>query len=170
MLENLHFTKFILTVTARDSISLPPYKGSTFRGGFGNAFKRIVCIGRNKECETCLLKSRCIYVYIFETPPPEDTVIMRKYRTAPHPFVIEPPMSPRFTERNGNPLADTKTIFEPGEKLSFSLILIGKAIDSLPYFIYTFEELGNSGIGKGRGRYGGGTHSMESIQEKTILN
>ena len=153
MLENLHFTKFILTVTARDSISLPPYKGSTFRGGFGNAFKRIVCIGKNKECETCLLKSRCIYVYIFETPPPEDTVIMRKYRTAPHPFVIEPPMSPRFTERNGNPLADTKTIFEPGEKLSFSLILIGKAIDSLPYFIYTFEELGNSGIGKGRGRY-----------------
>src|SRR3990172_8222678 len=153
MLENLHFTKFILTVTARDSISLPPYKGSTFRGGFGNAFKGIVCIGRNKECETCLLKSRCIYVYIFETPPPEDTVIMRKYRTAPHPFVIEPPMSPRFTERNGNPLADTKTIFEPGEKLSLGLILIGKAIDSLPYFIYTFEELGNSGIGKGRGRY-----------------
>src|SRR3990172_12425734 len=102
MLENLHFTKFILTVTARDSISLPPYKGSTFRGGFGNAFKRIVCIGRNKECETCLLKSRCIYVYIFETPPPDDTTIMRKYRTAPHPFVIEP-------------IEDTKTIFEAGE-------------------------------------------------------
>lgn len=140
MLQNLHFARFTLTITAKDCLSLPPYKGSTFRGGFGNTFKRIVCIGRNRDCGICLLKNRCLYVYIFETPPPSDTSVMRKYRTAPHPFVIEP-------------CEDTKTVFEPGEKLSFGLLLIGKAIDSLPYFIYTFEELGNLGIGKGRGRY-----------------
>lgn len=163
MLENLYFAKFALTITAKDCISLPPYKGSTFRGGFGNTFKRIVCIGKDKDCETCLLKSRCIYVYIFETPPPEDTTIMRKYRTAPHPFVIEP-------------IEESKTVFEPGEELSFGLILIGKSIDSLPYFIYTFEELGNSGIGKGRGRYtledvsvaGDNPESVYSVSDKKL--
>lgn len=140
MLQNLYFARFTLTITARDCLSLPPYKGSTFRGGFGNTFKRIVCIGRNRDCETCLLKSRCLYLYIFETPPPAGTSVMRKYRTAPHPFVIEPCEDPR-------------TVFEPGERLSFGLLLIGGAMDAIPYFIYTFEELGNSGIGKGRGKY-----------------
>ena len=140
MLKTLHFAKFNFTAHARDTILLPPYKGSTFRGGFGNTFKRVVCIRSNKDCDTCLLRDRCIYLYIFETPPPAETAVMRKYETAPHPFVIEP-------------FEDTRTTFEPGESLSFGLVLIGKAIDHLPYFIYTFEELGNSGIGKGRGRY-----------------
>jgi CRISPR-associated endoribonuclease Cas6 len=35
----------------------------------------------------------------------------------------------------------------------FGLTLIGRAIDYLPYFIYTFEELGKTGLGKGRGRF-----------------
>ena len=132
--------KFLLTISAIDPLSLPPYKGSTFRGGFGHAFKKVVCTIRNKECNDCILKSRCIYSYVFETPPPEDSQILRKYEKAPHPFVIEPPL-------------ETKTHYKPGDTLNFGLILIGKAVDYLPYFIYTFEELGKIGIGKGKGRY-----------------
>jgi hypothetical protein len=41
----------------------------------------------------------------------------------------------------------------PGDAVIFNLLLIGRAIDYLPYFIYTFEELGKVGIGKGRGKY-----------------
>ena len=37
--------------------------------------------------------------------------------------------------------------------LIFSQSLIGKSIDFLPYFIYTFDELGRMGIGKGKGKY-----------------
>src|SRR3990172_6721043 len=163
MLKTLHFAKFNFTAHARDTILLPPYKGSTFRGGFGNTFKRVVCIRSNKDCDTCLLRDRCIYLYIFETPPPAETAVMRKYETAPHPFVIEP-------------FEDTRTTFEPGEPLSFGLVLIGKAIDHLPYFIYTFEELGNSGIGKGRGRYildavhtlGDSSEQIYSSQERKL--
>jgi len=163
MLKTLHFAKFTFTAHARDTILLPPYKGSTFRGGFGNIFKKVVCIRSNKDCDTCLLRDRCIYLYIFETPPPAETTVMRKYETAPHPFVIEP-------------FEDTRTTFEPGEPLSFGLVLIGKAIDHLPYFIYTFEELGNSGIGKGRGRYildavhtlGDSSEQIYSSQERKL--
>jgi hypothetical protein len=35
--------KFELSIQAKDPISLPPYKGSTLRDGFGNAFKRVIC-------------------------------------------------------------------------------------------------------------------------------
>jgi CRISPR-associated endoribonuclease Cas6 len=119
---------------------LPSYKGSTLRGGFGNAFKKVVCAVRQNECRNCLLSQKCIYSYVFETPPPSDTTIMRKYTAAPHPFIIEPPEE----KKNG---------YKPGDKITFSLTLIGRAIDYLPYFIYTFDELGKMGIGKGRGKY-----------------
>jgi len=90
-----------------------------------------------------MLKSRCIYAYVFETPPPEGASIMNmhKYEKIPHPFIIEPPDG-----------SGAKTIL-PGSLISFNLILIGRAINYLPYFIYTFDELGKIGIGKGRGRY-----------------
>lgn len=58
----------------------------------------------------------------------------------PHPFVILPPLTKR-------------ELIHAGEALTFQLTLIGKGIDFLPYFIYAFDELGRTGIGRGQGRY-----------------
>ncbi len=66
--------------------------------------------------------------------------MMRKYTAAPHPFIIEPPL-------------ETQRAYQNEEELSFGLVLIGRAVDYLPYFIYTFEELGRHGLGKGKGKY-----------------
>ena len=139
-LKHFRLAKFKFGTCAKEHIRFPAYKGAAFRGGFGYAFKRVVCVVKNKTCDNCLLKQKCIYSYIFETPPPEDTEILRLYPKVPHPFVIEPPITEKQT-------------FEPGEEFSFHLILIGNAIDYIPYFIYTFTELGKQGIGQGRGKY-----------------
>ncbi len=139
-LDNFSLAKFQLTISPIDKIILPKYKGSTFRGGFGHAFKKVVCVNSHKDCSECLLKEKCIYSYVFETPPPKDTTIMRKYPYAPHPFIIEPPL-------------DEKREFDDNDNLDFGLTLIGRAIDYLPYFIFTFDELGRIGLGKGRGKY-----------------
>lgn len=140
MLETFRLAKFRFTTCAQEKIRFPAYKGSAFRGGFGYAFKRVVCVIKGKPCDECLLKQKCIYSYIFETPPPEDTEMLRLYPKVPHPFIIEPP-------------ATEKQSFEPGEEFSFHVVLMGQAIDYLPYFIYTFTELGKQGIGQGRGKY-----------------
>ena len=140
MLETFRVAKFRFTVCAKEHIRFPSYKGSAFRGGFGYAFKRVVCVIKEKECDNCLLKQKCIYSYIFETPPPQDTEMLRLYPKVPHPFVIEPPLT-------------EKQSFEPGEEFTFHLVLIGHAIDYISYFIYTFIELGKQGIGQGRGKY-----------------
>jgi len=136
------YKKFFIEVEAIDPIIMPAYKGSTIRGAFGNVFKRITCPFKNKECIDCMLQPGCIYAYIFETYPKDDACIMNmnKYEKIPHPFVIEPPEEKTSTYR-------------PGEKITFKLILIGRAIDYIPYFIYTFDELGKIGMGKGRGKY-----------------
>lgn len=86
------------------------------------------------------MNAKCVYSYIFETSPPTDTDKLSKYKDIPRPFIIEPP-------------PELKQTYLHGDTLQFNLILIGKAIDYLPYFIYTFKELGKIGLGKGRGKY-----------------
>jgi len=139
-LERFWFSKYIFSITPKTTLFLPSYSGSTLRGGFGHAFRRIICAFKGRECTDCLLRHQCVYAYVFETPIPADAQIMRKYTAAPHPFILEPSTNSRNS-------------FQKGENLSFGLTLIGRAADYLPYFIYAFEELGRIGIGKGRGKY-----------------
>lgn len=140
-LGRLTLLKVRITLRARDPLVLPPYKGSTLRGGFGSMFKETVCVVEHRDCVQCLLRSRCAFPYVFDTPVPEEATRMRKYPAAPHPFVFLPPL-------------EEKTLYRPGEALCFDLTLVGKGSDFLPYFIYTFERLGERrGLGKGRGRF-----------------
>lgn len=123
---------------------LPYYKGSTFRGVFGHALKKVVCALKLQECRECLLKQRCVYALVFETSesirPPEGSRIA----APPHPFVIEPPLT-------------TETVFETGSAFDFGFLLFGEVNNSLPYFIYAFDQMGKIGIGKkvsgSRGRF-----------------
>jgi len=144
------YQKYTLTIEAVNALYLPYYKGSTFKGGFGSMFRRIICALKRQDCLDCMLKSRCIYAYVFETPPPEGASIMNmhKYEKIPHSFIIEPPEA-----KSGGAGAKESEIIAPETLIKFNLILIGKAIDYLPYFVYTFDELGKIGIGKGRGKY-----------------
>ena len=83
--EDFTLSRFQFRLRALSPLLLPPYKGSTLRGGFGTAFKKVVCAIRNKDCLQCLLKEKCVYSYVFETPPPNGSEILRKYEKAPHP-------------------------------------------------------------------------------------
>jgi len=138
----IKYLKLDFVIRAREPIRLPPYKGSAFRGGFGHAFKKVVCVFRKKDCRDCPIIRECAYAYIFETPAPETNAVfnMDKYETIPHPFIIEPP-------------EETRQDYEPGSEITFAVVLIGKAVDYLPYFIMAFEYLGELGIGRGCGRY-----------------
>ncbi len=114
---------------------LPHYKGSTFRGLFGHALKKVVCALRHQECTNCLLKNNCVYAFVFETHHAVDSPQNIRAAAPPHPFVIEPPLS-------------IETFFETESCFDFSLILFGEINNSLPYFIYAMDQMGQIGIGK----------------------
>lgn len=148
-LNKLKIAKFKFVIEASQPLWLPNYKGSTFRGAFGSTFKKIVCVQTNRKCEMCLLQSNCAYYYVFETPNP-NTLPELESPKAPHPFVLEPPL-------------DNNERFDIGDKLNFQLILVGRGINYLPYFIYTFDELGRrGGIGKKR-RFGMGKFKLNQV-------
>jgi CRISPR-associated endoribonuclease Cas6 len=149
---NIPFRKFTFTLEPQEQMSMPVYKGSTVRGGFGTVFRRIVCALKRKDCGDCMLRSSCVYSYVFETSPQKDAAVMHMgtYEKIPHPFIIEPP-------------PESRRQYGPGESFSFALVLVGRALDYLPYFIYTFEELGKVGLGRGRGKY-----SLQTVESNGI--
>jgi len=125
---------------AQEAFPLPSFKGSTLRGAFGYAFKKAVCITRHQpQCENCILTANCAYSYIFETPRPAGTKVMRKYEKVPHPFILRPPLS-------------SERLIKAGQELPFGLVLVGRAHDYLPYFVLVMEELAARGLGRERGK------------------
>lgn len=130
----MQFGRFEISCTLLDDALLPPYKGSTFRGAFGGALKKVVCAVRHKDCSTCPLAKRCVYAATFETEARSGDP-RGLLAAPPHPYVIEPPIT-------------RQTHFSQGESFDFSLILFGDANQNLPYFIYAFEQMGERGVGK----------------------
>ncbi len=49
VLPDIAFSSYLFHLQAEDKITKPSYKGSTFRGGFGHAFKKVVCAVRDKD-------------------------------------------------------------------------------------------------------------------------
>jgi len=145
----LRLASFRFTLEARETLHLPPYKGSVLRGGFGHVFKRTVCAQPQvKHCDGCLLAETCAYSYLFETRPPPGSQVLRTHGAVPRPFIIQPPL-------------DRRTEIPAGELLTFGLVLVGRAAGYLPHFLVVFRELGEVGLGrpfdkaqgKGRGKY-----------------
>lgn len=64
------FGRYQFTCRFTEDALLPPYKGSTFRGAFGGALKKVVCAVREKDCSRCLLAARCVYARVFENVAP----------------------------------------------------------------------------------------------------
>ncbi|MFN3479764.1 MAG: CRISPR system precrRNA processing endoribonuclease RAMP protein Cas6 [Thermodesulfovibrionales bacterium] len=139
-LSRLYFYKYRINLKPRELIHLPLYKGSAIRGIFGYALRRVVCVVKKSRCDDCILRLKCIYAAIMESSIPETHPYHRKYKNAPHPYIIIPPLTRR-------------QYFKPDDSIFFEIVLVGKANEYLPYFVYTFTEMGRIGIGKDKGKF-----------------
>lgn len=129
-----------LRLVPESELQLPAYnKGNSLRGGFGAAFRKLVCVNMHWECADCTLRYTCPYTKVFNPFIPPDAPQFSGNRNIPRPFVFKPPLS-------------LQTVYAPGEPLVFDLVVVGQAVDYLPYFIVSFRELGAMGFGLNRGR------------------
>ena len=136
-IRNIEFAKFRIVMESMEDGYLPGYKGSMLRGAMGNAVKHLCCCSSERDCDNCIMESQCVYRYVFETKAPRG---MERFKNAPRPYIIEPP-------------PDSRTDYARRDELSFNLILIGKAIEYLPYFIMSSYNMGKRGLGRNRMRF-----------------
>jgi hypothetical protein len=119
-------------------LHLPAFnKGNSLRGGFGGAFRKLVCVDMHWECADCSLRYTCPYTKVFNPFIPPDAPQFSGNQNIPRPFIFKPPLS-------------EQTHYAAGEPLVFDLVLVGTAIDYLPYFVVAFRELGVTGFGVNR--------------------
>lgn len=130
--------RYRLEFRVETPINLPEYAGSTLRGAFGHALRRMACVTRLAACPPCPLYRSCAYPAIFETPPPEGMHTQQQFTQIPNPFVIEPPP---WGERT----------YQVGDNLSFDLVLISPAVRQLSLMLLAWQRAGELGLGKMHG-------------------
>jgi len=139
----LCLARYRFQLIAETSLALPPFYGQTLRGGLATVMRRAVCVTHQPVCDGCLLRRQCAYGVIFEPIPPSSSPDPR-YAATPRPYVL----GVTFDPQSQGPMQR-----QPGEPLEFELTLMGSAVHQLPYFVYTVLELGERGLGHGRGRF-----------------
>ena len=136
----LAFARYRFTLHAKTPIGFVNGDvGTTLRGAFGTTLRNIVCIDRNLQCTQCSIRDQCVYSTIF-SPVKQSGTGPKRQQTPPRGFVIKPPLS-------------RKTRYEPGEVIVFDFLLAGRLSNCLAYVIVPFKELGQWGIGMGRGKF-----------------
>ena len=136
MLSSLPIVRYQFTFTVTEPIQLPEYAGSTLRGAFGRALRKIACMTKQTECKGCPLYRTCPYTNIFETPAPTEHEL-QKFSQVPNGYMIEPP---DWGEK----------VYISGEKLQFSLVLFGRLIDQLPLIAFAFKRAFEYNVGRGK--------------------
>ena len=139
-LKYLSFSRVRITFQARETVLLPAYKGSAFRGCFGDALRREVCHYPGKPCKKCPEKFGCAFSLLYNSYVEEDHPHSRNFSKSPHPYIILP-IEHEITE------------FEPGQTFGFELTLIGNATTLFPLLSGALFTMGETGIGKNRGRF-----------------
>ncbi len=116
---------------------LPPYKGSTLRGGFGHALRRTCCGLRRRSCAGCILAAACCYAIVFESERLDGLSggYSRRLASRPHPYVLEPPLDPARE-------------YAAGDTFAFTMHLFGPARGYRPQIVHAVLAMGEAGIGK----------------------
>jgi len=104
------------------------------RSLLGSNLHDICCIAHRNSCQQCEHNSTCIYAQVFDTIVEKDNEVVRGRERAPHPFTIS-------VEDWRKPVHDS---------LTFTIVLLGKAIEYASYIAGAFQRGQDRGFGKHR--------------------
>lgn len=133
----LPLARYRFHFTASTPVHFPEWAGSTLRGGFGHALRRLACMTRQKDCTGCPLLHTCPYPAIFAPPPAAHS--LQQLTQPPAPYVIEPAGWGRQQ-------------FAPGQPWHLDMVLMGRALRELPLISLAWQRAAQQGLGQGEGK------------------
>ena len=139
-LDKIYLAKYRFVLKPDDFIKLPGFAGSALRKALIPVFRQITCQTAERECYGCNISSKCPYNICMAENSTNSDHKFRRYHTPPKPFIFEPPIN-------------RKPYYGRKDELYFDLILLGKALEYLPYFTASIRHLGAVGIGRNQGKF-----------------
>ena len=131
VVPQLALMRYRLRFRSRGGALPSGFLGSAWRGAFGHALRRTVCIrGLPPTCEGCALLGSCVYPRTFESRPPAGAKKLALYPTAPNPYVIEPASD-----------WDAKD-----DTFNLGVTLFGQANDDAPTVLQALAHAGREGL------------------------
>ena len=122
-------------------LQLPPYAGSTLRGVFGHALRRLSCLTGADHCQGCAVLARCPYPQLFEPQSMPRPVNGPNGMFALTSYAIE------------TPFAGKNQLFKPGEHYHFDMVLIPpQSTRQLPLITEAMKQAFQYGVGPAKGR------------------
>jgi len=126
---------------AQTPIRLNEHKGSAIRGalfyalrgtGYPNAAWSGFCANKAApNCFVCPVNAVCPVMRLVSTLDEEGT----HGHQAPRPYIINPPLD------------GAQTVYAPGERFAFDLLLAGDAAELFPYVVLALDRLAHEGLG-----------------------
>lgn len=114
------------------------------RSMLGVALHSMCCIARTQSCPSCLYNKTCVYSWLFESILSKDNEIVPARDRSSHPYIL-------FDIRND---PDERSEAEKTlSSYSFALVLIGKAVDYIPYIYAALVNAGKRGVQKERTKF-----------------
>ncbi len=143
-LLDLAIAPLVVDALALDLVSLPQHPSSTLRGAFGSALKDLVCVHRERpECVGCPHGPSCSFPPLFSPHADPGQPGTRGFEELPRPFVLR--LAPE---------GHSDSISIPaGSHFTWQCVLVGSAIQRLPLVVLAFRQMGEAGLGRGRGRF-----------------
>jgi len=147
-IHHLRFTAVVVT-----DIEMGEFKGSALRGAWQSHLRTLYCAERGSSARGAvdpLHASLCPVCYLLSREA--DKSDNRR------PYTFEPPLTPQSR-------------FAAGERFSFGMSIVGRAIQFLPYIVLSVQQMGET-QGLGRAIHPGprrGTFRLERIAEVNPL-
>ncbi|WP_161883809.1 CRISPR system precrRNA processing endoribonuclease RAMP protein Cas6 [Deinococcus alpinitundrae] len=136
---DLTFVVLSVTLQAVERVELPPFPGSKLEGAFGHALYNLACTQPHREtCQGCPLQAICPYGLTY-APRRPGTLAVASLATPPRPVV--------FRVAYGE-----KQRLEPGDVLTFGMVVVGHAVTQLAYLLAALREVGQRGLGRTGGQ------------------
>ncbi|MBI2322813.1 MAG: CRISPR system precrRNA processing endoribonuclease RAMP protein Cas6 [Chloroflexi bacterium] len=150
----IYILRFRAEVTA--PLRLPPAAGAALRGALFAALRRHFCLAHaGHDCGRPPLATACPVCFLLA--PVEEG--HRRGRDVPRPYVLRGP-------------AGEQRSYEPTQPFEFELLTFGRALSHFPYALLGLQEMGEHGLGVGRGgtfrlREVWSEHPIAGRQERT---
>lgn len=124
-----NISRITVTLQTTQAVAWPHFAGSTLRGAFGRALRRVACVTGQSTCAGCPLRSSCAYGVVFDPAPPVEP-LHPSFKDGLPRYLIQAP-------------ALGACLLPPGSSQTFNLVLLPGTREHLPLIEHALQSTVN---------------------------